>query len=616
MSTPLRKKRANSVIWGMTALMMLGLGGYGVTNFSGGQSEMGHVGTRKITANQYANAVRQQIAAVSQQLGQQLTFEQAQSMGIDRSVLEQIVSNATLENEAALQGVSVGDAHVREKIVSAPSLQGVDGKFDRDAYGLFLKQQGVTEAVFEQSVRDEGARTLLQGAVLGGVSAPDGMADKITAWSEETRAFTLAELRASDLNDPVAAPTDAEIKAWYDAHQDAYMRPETQKISYVWLKPESLLDQVDIPDADLKAAYDQRISEFVIPEKRLVARLVYPSDADAKAAKARLDKGEVSFEALAKERGLTVDDIDLGEVSKEDLGAAGDAVFALKEPGTVGPFQSDLGPALFAMNGILAAQETTFDEAKEDLKAEIGLDRARRMVADKQNDIEDMLASGGTLADVAKDAGMEFGQIDYNSESEGGLTGYESFRKAAAALTADSFPTLEGLDDGGIFALQLDGTEPAAVHPLEEVKDKVAADWTADATHKTLLKLAEEQLAQTANGVSLDGLGLITTQYDNFARDGFVTDAPPEIAKQVFEMTAGDTKVIDAANRVFLVSLTAVIPADLKQADTAAKRDQIKTRLSQAMARDVFEMFSRNLQSGAGVSLNQAMVDAVNAQLK
>jgi peptidyl-prolyl cis-trans isomerase D len=584
MSTRLRKKRANSVVWGLLALMMLGLGGYGVTSFSGGQTELGHVGDRPISMNDYARTLKREVDAFSAQIGQPVGFAQAQSLGIDRTVLSQLVASATLEGQAKLVGVSVGDAEVFEKIVSAPALQDVSGKFNRDAYSQFLQSQGLSEAEFEQTLRDEAARTLLQGAILGGVTAPDALLNRLTSWATETRSFTFAELLASDLTEPVAAPADSDLQGWYDTHTDAYMRPETRRITYIWLKPENLLDQVATDEAALKAAYEERRAEFVIPERRLVSRLVFPTLQEAEAAKARLDADEASFADLTAERGLAPEDTDLGEVSRDDLGAAADAVFAMTEPGVTGPFDSDLGPALFAMNGVLQAEETTFDEARDDLQAELSLDRARRMVADKQGEIEDALASGATLADVAKDFGMDLGQIDYNSDSEGGLVGYEAFRKTADALTAESFPTLEALDDGGVFALQLDGIDPAAPRPLDEVRDKVAADWTADKTRAALSDLAGADLAQLQNGATLEGLGLVTTHYDDFARDGFVADAPADIGKQVFAMTAGDSRVIQAEGRVFLVTLGAVTPADMANPDVATRRAQIGVSANQEPA--------------------------------
>jgi peptidyl-prolyl cis-trans isomerase D len=585
MSSPLRKKRANSVIWVLLGLMLLGLGGYGVTSFSSSASEIGHVGDRKITVNEYANTMRREIQAFSNQIGQPVSFAQAQSMGIDRNVQAQIVAAATLENEAAKLGVSVGDAAVRERIVTASALQGADGKFDRGAYGLFLKQQGLSEAAFEKNLRAEASRTLLQSAVLGGVTAPPALVDRLTAWAAETRSFTFAQIIDADLTAPIPAPDDAQIKAWYDAHNDAYMKPETRKITYVWLAPDDLLDQVEVDEASLKTAYEQRKSEFVVPEKRLVER-------------------------------LALTDIDLGEATKDSLGAAGDAVFALTQPGVVGPIDTDLGPALYAMNGILEAQITTFDEAKPDLRSEVAMDRARRLISDKSEKIQDTLASGASLADVAKETGMKLGTLDYNSESEGGLSGYEAFRKAAEAATPDSFPALAGLDDGGVFALQLDGIDPPVLRPLADVQDKVVADWTADETHKALLALAGEDLAQLENGVTLQGLGLVTTHYDDFARTGYVADASAEIGKQAFEMTAGTSRVIDDQDKVYLLTLDAVTPADMAGAAAKGQHDQIKASLSQSISRDIFEMFTRAAQADVGISLNPQVIAAVNAQMQ
>ncbi|MFZ1660736.1 MAG: peptidyl-prolyl cis-trans isomerase [Paracoccaceae bacterium] len=616
MSTPLRRKRANSVIWGVLALMMVGLGGYGVTNFSQSVTDIGAVGDRAISTNEYGRALKSELNAISAQMQKPISFQQAQEQGIDKAVLAQLVSAASLEDEANKLGVSVGDAQIRDRIMSAQALKGIDGKFNRDNYTLYLKQQGLSEAEFEGQMRAEAARTILQGAVLGGIAAPASVADRFAAWVTETRSFTFAELIASDLAAPIGAPTDADIKAWYDAHNDAYMRPETRKLTYVWLSPDDLVAQVPADEAALKAAYDQRKSEFIIPEKRLVARLVFPSEAEAEAARKRLDAGQASFEDLVKERGLTTADADLGEVSRDELGKNADAVFALTEPGVVGPLDTDLGPALFAMNAVLAAQETTFEEAKADLQSEVALDRARRMVSDKSSSIEDLLAGGATLEEVAKEAGMQIGQLDFNSESEGGLVGYEAFRKAATEITADSYPSLVGLDDGGVFALRLDGIDPPALRPLDEVKGKVIADWTADATHKALVDLAAEKMAELDNGVSLEGLGLVTTSYDDFARNGFVADTPPELGKAVFEMTAGTHKVVDAGGKVYLLSVTAITPADTASDDYKAQRARIESQLSQSVGRDVFDAYTRALQTTVGINLNTAAINAVNAQMQ
>ena len=619
MSSPLRKKRGNTIIWILMGMLILGLGGFGVRNLGGSVQAIASVGDREITVQDYGRALSRELQATSAQIGQPISFEMAQQLGIDRSVQARLLASAALEGEAARVGISVGDAEVRKRLLSFPAFQGLDGKFDREAYKLALQREGLTEG--EQAVTngnfksDEAARTLLQGAVVGAVAAPEVLSATITAWATETRDFTLAELIAADLPAPVAAPDEDQIRAYYDAHPEPYTQPETRRISYVWLTPDMLANKVTLDEAALRKTYEERISEFVTPEKRLVEKLVYPDSAAARAAKARLEAGEVDFAGLARERGLELTDIDLGEVSKEDLGAAGDAVFALDAPGVVGPVETDLGPALFAMNGILDAQTTTFEEARDDLSSEARYDQARRMIAERTDALEDLLASGATLEDVARESDMELGTIAFTPGSEDGIAAYAPFRAAAARATADDFPQLVALDDGGVFALRLDGIDPPALRPLDQVRDQVVADWTRDETEAALVRLATDIAAKTTEPAMLERSGLVTTRYDGFARNGHIDGAPAEVAERAFAMAEGATEVVTAGGQVFLIALRAVHAADPADPDVASLRKQVDDQMSQAVAQDLFQLFTEAVEARAGIRLNPAAIAAVNAQM-
>lgn len=616
MSTPLRsKKRGNTIIWILMGMLILGLGGFGARNFGGSNQAIGSVGDREILVQDYARAMSREMQATSAQIGQPVSFEIAQQLGIDRSVLARLMASAALDGEADRLGLSAGNAEVRKRLLTVPAFQGLDGKFDRDAYALALQREGMTESEFEGKLRDEAARTLVQGAAVGAANSPEVLDDRITSWATETRDFTLAELIASDLPAPVAAPAEDQVKAYYDANPAPYTRPETRRITYVWLSPEMLVDKVELDEAALRKAYDDRISEFVTPERRLVEKLVYPDEETAKTAKARFDVGEIDFAGLAKERGLELTDVDLGEVSKEDLGAAGDAVFALEAPGVVGPIATDLGPALFAMNGILDAQTVTFEEAREDLSAEATFDQARRQIGEQTDALEDLLASGATLEDIAKESDMELFTIAFDATTEEGIAAYAPFRDAAKAATAEDFPQLVALDDGGVFALRLDGIDPPSLKPLDEVREQVVADWTGAETRAKLKELADSIAAKTADPATLEAAGLVTTRYDNFARGGFVDKAPPEIAEQVFRMAAGATGAIEAGGRVFLIALRAVNLADPAAPEVVELRKQVDAQMSQALAQDMFELFAGAIEAGAGVRVDQNVIAAVNAQL-
>lgn len=614
--TPRKKRRGASVMaWVLMAMLIGGLGGFGVENFGGGITAIGKVGETEITTNEYARALQQQINGLSRQFGTQLTMEQAQAMGIDRQVMQSLVTRTALDNEAGQIGLSVGDAVVAGELAKVAAFQGSAGSFDREVYRSTLQQNGTTEGEFETSIRRDTARQLLQGAVTGGFTAPAALTDTLFNWAAETRGFSMLRLTEADLATPLAAPTDADLQTYYDANIAAYTRPEAKRIQYAALLPETLAPTMVVADADVQAAYDAKLAEYVIPEKRLVERLVYPTDADAAAAKARLDAGE-SFETLVADRKLALEDIDMGDVSKTDLGAAGDAVFALTEPGVVGPLPSDLGPALFRMNAILAAQETTFEQAKPDLLLALQLEAARKAIGDKVEAVDDALAGGATLEELAKDHGMTLATTDYaaGADDNDAIAGYTGFRDAAAALAEGDFPEALLLDDGGLISLQLLETVPPTPVPLDKIKDKVTDGWKAAALAKALAEKGTAVKAAVEAGALLSTQGIIdrTPAID---RQGALAEAPPAVLEAVFQMQPGDLRLIEAPGFAALVQLDSITPANEAGEDAKAIREALEVQARQAIADDVFALYSSALTNQAGITLDQTAINAVNTQM-
>ena len=90
-------------------------------------------------------------------------------------------------------------------------------------------------------------------------------------------------------------------------------------------------------------------------------------------------KGEVGFDDLVKERGLKLDDIDMGDVTEDQLGAAGKAVFALAQPGLVGPCLEAGAAGLFTgafydPNQLRARRDGQFGEGGDAVVPEHGAD--------------------------------------------------------------------------------------------------------------------------------------------------------------------------------------------------------------------------------------------------
>ena len=604
-------------LWVIMGLLFVGLVGFGSTGLRGQMRSIGTVAGQPVPVQAYADALRDQIAAFSDQNGVQISFAQAQARGMDRNVLAQLVAAKALDAEAARLGLSVGDTIVRDEILRVSAFQGLNGQFDRERYKMALEGAGLTEAAYETGLRADLSRGLLQGAVIGALPMPEVYATTMVGHSGETRRVTWAALTADALTDPLPEPSQADLQAWYDANPAAFTLPELRQISYVWLTPTMILDQVTVDDADVRSLYDQRITQFVQEERRLVERLVFLDDAAATAAKARLDAGEVTFEQLTVDRGLQLSDIDLGDVTRAQLEGAGEAIFAAEPGAVLGPLPSALGPALFRLNAVLAADEVTFDQAAPDLRAELADDRARRMIADGAEGINDLLASGATLEDLAANTDMELGTINWNDSVTDGVAAYEPFRQAAAAVAEDDFPTLGSFYDGGVFLLRLDGITPPVLQPIGDVTDALRTAWDAQARQTALLAEAGTRAARVreAGSYDLPDIGLTITTEPALTRTSFVPGPPQGFTDAVFGMAAGDVQVLDnGAAGVVIARLDAIAAPDPTDPGVIAQQAATAGQLSQSLARDVLDAYSRAVQRDTDVAIDEAAVNAVNAQ--
>ncbi len=602
------------LVWILLGLLIVGLAGFGATNFGGGTRSVGTVGDTEIDLNRYARDLQQELRAFSAETGRNVTLAEAQLLGIPQTVLGRIVALTALEDESATLGISVGDATVRQRILEIPSFRGVDGEFDRDAYGYVLDQSGLSVAEFEDRIRVETAAGILQDAVASGVSVPEVFTDTIYDYAREERDVTWAQLGSDALADDPGEPSEADLTAYHEANPEPFTRPETKVITYAWLTPEMLIDTVE-PDEDaLRALYEDRIEEFVQPERRLVERLVFATEEAAQEAKARIDAGETTFDDLVAERGLTLDDVDLGDLGRDDLGAAGEDVFALTEPGVVGPLDSTLGPALFRMNAILAAQEVSFEEAREELVIDAAADRARRIIADNFGHYEDQLAGGATLEELADETELELGAIEWTPGTSEGIAAYEGFREAAAAVKEGDFPEVFELEEGGVFAIRLDELRPEAIRPFEEARTDVAAAWTSAEWSRLLAGEAEEIASELRNGREMASLRLPLGTDRGLSRDSFVEASPPGFVSRVFEMEEGEVAVISGPESAWIVRLDAVRLPDGADAEALVLKRLFGDQASQGLADDLLNAFSQALQQRKGIEINQSAINAVHAQ--
>ncbi|MEP3332930.1 peptidyl-prolyl cis-trans isomerase [Sedimentitalea sp.] len=609
------KSLSKTFVWIILALLIVGLAGFGATNLSGTIRTIGYAGDQPISVDDYGRELQREIRAIEAQSGQTLPMSQVRAMGLDQVVLSRLVGLASLDNEVANLGISIGDTNLQQEILQIPAFQGIDGAFDRESYRFALSQAGLNETDFENDLRAESARTIVQGAVMAGTTMPDVLTQTMTDYIAARRNFTWAQMTAEDLETPIPAATPEELQDYYDDHPDDFTLPETKRLTYVLMTPEMILDQVEIDETALRDLYDSRSEEYDIPGRRLVERLAFADIAAASSAKAQLDVGGTTFEALVEQRGLALADIDLGDVTRDDLREAADDVFAAEIGDVLGPLPSELGPSLYRVNGNLAARVTAFEEVEEELRAELAGDRARRLIETQAEGINDLMAGGATLEELVEETDMALGTINWTDEEHEGVAAYAEFRAAAAAVTEDDFPEIDFTEDGAIFALRLEEVLPVRPEPFAAAREKVAEAWALEQTGAALRAQADAIVAELGEGEDFTETGLSFRVENSMTRTAFVEGTPPDFMSQVFEMEKGELRVISGEGTVLIVRLEDTLPPE-ETAELTAMQTAFGDGLDQALAEALFEAFMRDARLRAKPQIDQQALSAVQASFQ
>ncbi|SIT84185.1 SurA N-terminal domain-containing protein [Pontibaca methylaminivorans] len=609
------KSFSRTLVWILMGFLMLGLAGFGATNITGQARTVASVGGESVSVDAYSRELQREIRAIEAGTGTPLPMSRVREMGLDQQVLRQLVTLAAIDNETTRMGISIGDETLGREVMNIEAFQGSNGRFDRDAYRFALQQAGLRESEFEQDLRNESARTMLQAAIIAGVGMPPLMGETITGYLAERRSFSWAALGDDDLVDPLPEPEAADLKTWYDEHQEDFSLPETKRLTYVLLSPLMLRDEIDVDEEALHRLYDERASEFRQPERRLVERLVFPDESAAKSARAQLETGGTTFESLVQSRGLDLADVDLGDMTREDLGEAAQPVFDAEINDVVGPLPSSLGPALYRVNGRLEAHEVPFDEVQGELRDELVRARAARLIESRTHEIDDMLAAGATLEELAEDAGMEIGTIDWTRQSSDGVAGYEAFRDAAAEVSSDDYPEIAELEDGSIFAIELEEVLPPRPEPFEDARARVAGALKAQLRLTALREQGEAIIATLGEDAPLSDSDLDVQSETGLTRSAYLEAVPDHFMGEVFAMEPGETRVIAGNGKVAVVQLDEVLPpADSD--DLAALRDRLGGELDQALANALFEALARDALARANPKINERALSAVQSSFR
>jgi peptidyl-prolyl cis-trans isomerase D len=624
----IRKASSNwlgkTVMGAVMGVLILSFAIWGIADiFKGfGQSTLAKIGHTEISTEQFRQIYTERLQQVGRQFGRPMTMDQARAFGLDRQVLQQIIAEAALDDNARQLGLGQSDAQTMRMITSDPNFKGVSGAFDPARFQATIRQVGYTEQRYIADQRKVSLRRQIANTITAGLEPPKTLIEALVRFQNEQRSIEYIKLDAAQAG-TIDPPSPEALAAYFEDHKVQFRAPEYRKISFVVINPEEIGKWSAVSDEDARKIFEERKDRLSTAERRQVSQMVFPSVEEAQAARGRIGAG-LSFEDLAKERGLNPADLDLGTVAKSGIldPAIADAAFSLN-PGDVSePVKGRFGTALIKVGKIEPGSQVTYESVAPQLKRQIAAERARDQVAKLHDRMEDERGGGASVVEAAQKLGLTPVTIEAVDRSGRAPNGQpvpgipQGLNVVSQAFSSDIGVDNDPIQfNGGYVWFDVLGITPSRDRGIDEVKDQVETRWREDQIGSRLRSKATDIVQKLGQGGKLAdeaaSLGVRVETAAGFKRDATLPGLPGEVAQAAFRTPKDAAAQAPGAAGgeliVFRVTDVSVLPADLASDEVK----KLKETLLRGLSDEQIAEYVTKLESRIGTSINQSALAQV-----
>jgi peptidyl-prolyl cis-trans isomerase D len=515
----------------------------------GTSQTVGKVNGQNIDARTYQNFVQQSIDARQRQSPGAMGLEDYEQ--VRDEVWDQIVQNSVLDTEYRRRGISVSDDEVVQAIRNSPPAEfrnvpefQTDSQFDLGKYQRWLTSSVAQQYLpaLEAQYREELRRNKLLRVVTSDIYLSDAaLWEHYRDENEKVKVGLTAIIPRNVVPDSTIQVSDAEIAAYYKAHQDEFNRPQTAYLSFVALP--RVTTQADT--AAVRAQADSARQEIL-----------------GGAPFAEVARRESADSASAVKGG------DLGEWTKGSMDPAFDsAAFSLPLRKVSPPVLSQFGFHLIEITSRKG------NKAKgRHILFPIEVTGAHRDLLDAQADSLERLGAErvdpAALDTVARALKLRIGRaapLQQGSKAQvGQLVVPDAGVWAFQAKSGATSPVIES--SYAYYIFRLDSLQPAGVPPLNEIRPAVTHAVREQKKWNTARTVAKEYLKRLEAGGSMaQAAAAMKLPYREFGPFSRINPplTNPVVVGAAFGLKAGERSgILDTKDGIYLIETLAHTKAD------------------------------------------------------
>ncbi len=631
----LRKGLGSWVVLGILGLVVAAFVITGVQDpfggSSGGGAVLAKVGRDKISSAMLNEELQRKVRQLQQQ-NPELTMDQVVQGGGVQGILDGLTGRIALEHFMGSAGISGGPKAVADIIAKETAFQ-LGGVFNKKLYEDMLRQQKLSQSVYERQMTADIGRAQLLGSISRGWSLPDSVVLAYANLLEEQRVAQIAIIPGSRMGAPTV-PDDKTLAAFYDKNKADYRAPELRSFRSFVLEPTLLTAKVTVSDAEIQAYVTKNAKDLGAAETRNIQQITLDSKEAADALVAKVKAG-ADFTQAAKTAvpGLTDEDLTRANVTQaelaNDIGAAPAAsIFKLPRGGMTAATETDIGWQLFRIAEITAGKGAALDGAtRAKATAALQSDKAIELLYKLTEKIDDAASKRKSFDDLAKLAGVvptSVGPVSNRGADASGQpvpgaqSAMQTLQLAFNHRPGDDL-SLETIGENSFALVEVTKVTPAAPRPLADIKPIVVAEWQRDMLNAkakaTAEKIAADMRAGKAMAVAATGFPVQANFALRRADLSQLGQKPPEALTAMFKTRQGDVVVVDGpnGNGYAIVQITAV------KAGAATKDSPVYAGLKQSIMQygnmEAQAQFVTATKSIAKVDINQPLLKQFTQQL-
>ncbi|MBU2085377.1 MAG: SurA N-terminal domain-containing protein [Alphaproteobacteria bacterium] len=390
---------------------------------SGLGSNLAGAGARGIDAQTLDRRVENLLRNINANADKPITKSEAADQGIVDQVFELEKSKIVNLGYANAIGVKPSTDAVVEQLKTVDAFKNpLTGELDLNTYREVLYQNRFTKEEYEQQVSDDlTLKTMSEGATAA-LFPPQVLAGIQALYIGETRDVTWFILDASKAPTP-EAPTDDDIRAYYDANLESLEQPERRSINLLQMSADDFLSQVTVTEQEIATIYEATKSErFSEPDQRTYIELYFADRDTARTAFGLLAGGAdpATLPGVLSSETKTGDKESIADTALQDAmfgpGKQSGALFGPRE--VEGRWQ--VARLVSVQPGAVYPIETV----SEVIRGELARERAQVLFYEKLDALDRAIGAGYPLAQIASEVGvpiLSFEPVDANGLTESGI---------------------------------------------------------------------------------------------------------------------------------------------------------------------------------------------------